>query len=475
VSIALNGTPQFDSSRDLHSFTARELESLYRSKALSPVEVTTAILDRIERLEPAVNAFALLDRESAIAAAKKSELRWRNGEALGLADSVPAALKDLLWVKGWPTLRGSRAIDPNQAWTEDSPAAARLREGGAILLGKTTTSEFGWKGLADSPLTGITRNPWDLRRTPGGSSGGAAVAAALGFGPFQVATDGGGSTRLPASFSGVFGFKPTFGLIPVYPSAHTGTLFHIAPLTRTVSDAASLLDIIAKPDPRDWHAAPYRPAGWQNVLDAGVKGLRVAFSPTLGHAKVDPEIAAAVTSAAHLLAEHGAIVEEADPGIEDPHPVFRILWFAAAAQLLAGLPKGKRDLVEPGLQKAAAEGRRIDAVTYLGALQEREALGRKLSLFHQSFDLLITPTTAQTAPYAEAADPGITDRPIPSPFTYPFNLTQQPAASVPVGLTAAGLPIGLQLIGAKYRDEFVLQAARVLELARPFARPADPL
>ena len=458
----------------LHELTARELAALYRTRALSPVEATTQILARIEALEPAVNAFALLDREAALTDARASEARWRRGEALGPVDGVPAAVKDLLWTKGWPTRRGSHAINPDQSWDEDAPAVSRLREGGAVLLGKTTTSEFGWKGLADSPLTGITRNPWNLAHTPGGSSGGSAVAAALGFGPLQVATDGGGSTRLPAAFSGVFGFKPSFGRVPGYPSAHTGTLFHIAPLTRTVTDAASLLEIIARPDPRDWHALPAATIDWHGALEPGVAGLRIGFSPTLGYAQVDPEIAAAVASAVRLLEQAGAHVELADPGIDDPFPIFRTLWFAAAARLLANLPAERRALVEPGLAEVAAQGRAIDVVAYLGALEAREALGRKLAAFHQRYDLLITPTTASTAPLAEGESAGLTARPIPSPFTYPFNLTQQPAASVPVGLSSAGLPIGLQLIAAKYEDATVLRAARVLEQALPFAQPEDP-
>ncbi len=457
----------------LHELTADELAALYRARSLSPVEVVTALLARINRLEPHVNAFALLDPERALADARASEQRWVEGRPLGPVDGVPAAIKDLLLAQGWPTLRGSRAIDPQQAWDEDAPAVARLREQGAVLLGKTTTSEFGWKGLADSPLTGVTRNPWNLRHTPGGSSGGSAVAAALGFGPLQVATDGGGSTRLPAAFSGVFGFKPTFGRVPGYPSAHTGTLFHVAPLTRTVRDAATLLDVIARPDARDWHALPPAETDWRGVLEKGVQGLRVAFSPRLGYAEVDPYVAARVAAAVSVLEQAGAIVEEVDPGIEDPFPVFRTLWFAAAARLVANLPEHRRALVEPGLAEVAAQGASLSVVEYLGALEAREALGRKLALFHQRHDLLITPTTARTAPLADD-DAGLVARPIPSPFTYPFNLTQQPAASVPVGLTPEGLPVGLQLIAAKYRDDLVLRAARVLETALPFARAPDP-
>lgn len=457
----------------LHELTADELAALYRTRGLSPVEVINSLLERINRLEPHVNAFALLDPERALADARASEQRWVEGRPLGPVDGVPAAIKDLLLARDWPTLRGSRAIDPQQAWDEDAPAVARLREHGAVLMGKTTTSEFGWKGLADSPLTGVTRNPWNLRHTPGGSSGGSAVAAALGFGPLQVATDGGGSTRLPAAFSGVFGFKPTFGRVPGDPSAHTGTLFHVAPLTRTVSDAATLLDVIARPDARDWHALPPAETDWRGALERGVQGLRIAFSPRLGYSEVDPHIAARVAAAVSVLEQAGAIVEEVDPGIEDPFPVFRTLWFAAAAHLVANLPEHRRALVEPGLAEVAAQGASLSVVEYMGALEAREALGRKLALFHQSHDLLITPTTARTAPLADD-DAGLVARPIPSPFTYPFNLTQQPAASIPVGLTPEGLPVGLQLIAAKYRDDLVLRAARVLETALPFARAPDP-
>jgi aspartyl-tRNA(Asn)/glutamyl-tRNA(Gln) amidotransferase subunit A len=408
-------------SAPIHALTAVDLMRLYRSRQLSPVEVTRAILSRIERYDPAVKAFALLDSEAALASARQSEERWQHGKVLGLVDGVPTTLKDLILTKGWPTLRGSRAIDPSQSWAEDAPATARLREHGAVLLGKTTTSEFGWKSWADSPLTGITRNPWDVTRTAGGSSGGSVVAAALGFGPLHVATDGGGSARLPAAFSGVFGFKATFGRVPCYPSAHSGTLFNIAPNTRTVGDAAILLSVIGQPDPRDWYALPSGPRDWREGLDGGVAGLRIAFSPTLGYAQVDPQVSAIVAEAVRVLADRGAIVEAVDPGIEDPREIFHTLWFAAAARLIDGLAPNRRSLVEPGLRTVAEQGRGIDVVTYLQAVEAREALGRKLNEFHQEWDLLITPTTAVTAFAAEYPHEDLAKRPVPSPFTYQFN------------------------------------------------------
>ncbi len=456
---------------DHTALSAAELIDAYRSKALSPVEVASAVLDRIQRLNQRVNAFAWLDADAALRSAKDSERRWQRSEPLGVVDGVPVTLKDLILAKGWPTRRGSKAFDPAQAWDEDAPAAARLREQGAVLLGKTTTSEFGWKSLADSPLTGTTRNPWSLAHTPGGSSGGAAVAAALGFGTLHVATDGGGSTRLPAAYSGVFGFKPTFGRVPVYPPSQNGTLFHVAPMTRSVLDAARLLDVITLPDSRDWHALPHHATSWTAGLDGGVRGLRIAFSPTLGYAEVDPEVATMVDAAAKVFIDLDASVDVTDPGIEDPIEIFHTLWSAGAAKLFAGLSPEQRALTEPDLQALAEQGRTVDVVTYLRTLDRREAFGRHFNAFHQKWDLLLTPTTANAASAIDAPPDNLVARPITSPFTYPFNLTQQPAASIPVGLTSRGLPVGLQIVGAKYADAAVLRAARAFEMARPFPGP----
>jgi aspartyl-tRNA(Asn)/glutamyl-tRNA(Gln) amidotransferase subunit A len=459
---------------DIAGLSAFDLVERYRTKSLSPVEATQAVLARIERLDRHVNAFALLDAESAVTAARESEARWQCGEPIGRVDGVPVALKDLILARGWPTLRGSRAVDPAQDWNEDSPATARLREQGAVLLGKTTTSEFGWKGLGDSPLTGITRNPWNVAHTPGGSSGGSAAATALGFGPLHVATDGGGSTRLPAAHSGVFGFKPTFGRVPVYPPSQNGTLFHVTPMTRSVRDAALLLDVISRSDLRDWNAPPAQEVSWRTDLDQGIRGLRIAFSPTLGYALIDPEIERIVGDAVQTFAELGAVVERVDPGIDDPIDIFQTFWFAGAAKLVASFDPGRRALIERGLQEVAEKGRSIDVISYLQAVDRREALGRHFNKFHQSWDLLLTPTTAHPASAIEASDSDLVVRPIRSPFTYPFNLTQQPAASVPAGLTTEGLPVGLQIIGAKFADATVLRAAWAFEQARPFARPKDP-
>lgn len=451
--------------------SAIELINHYRNRFLSPVEVTQFVLDRIARLNSKVNAFALLDEEKALADARASEERWINGTPLGLVDGLPTTIKDLLLTKGWATLRGSKAVSPDQAWDEDAPVVAQLRSQGAILLGKTTTSEFGWKGVTESALTGITRNPWNLDRTPGGSSGGAAVAAALGFGTIHISTDGGGSTRLPAAFTGVFGFKPTFGRISGYPSAHTGTLFHVGVTTRTVSDTALTLNAIAHPDPRDWFALPDNGQDYLQELEQGVSGLRIAYSPRLGYAKVDPEIAALVESAVRVFEKLGAIVEEVDPGFENPFPIFKTFWTTGAAKLLRSFSPEQRALVEDGLQASAELGEHVTLAEYQNALDAREALGRHLSLFHQKYDLLLTPTlpiaafpVGQGSPQSDLYPAGLNW----TPFTYPFNLTQQPAASVPIGLTQEGLPVGLQIVAAKYRDGLVLKAAKAYETIHPF-------
>ncbi|HYI86866.1 MAG TPA: amidase family protein, partial [Burkholderiales bacterium] len=267
---------------ELWAPTASELVEGFRKKTLSPVEVTRSVLARVEQLNSKLNAFCLVS-ETALEDAKASEARWTAGQPRGLLDGVPVSIKDIILTQGWPTLRGSKTIDPSGPWNDDAPATARLREHGAVLLGKTTTPEFGWKGVTDSPLTGITRNPWNTAKTPGGSSGGAAAAVAAGMGPLAVGTDGGGSIRIPCSFTGLFGIKPSFGRVPAWPLSPFGTVAHVGPMTRSVADAALMLNVLAQPDARDWHALPYDARDWRMGLDRGVADLRIAYSPDLGY------------------------------------------------------------------------------------------------------------------------------------------------------------------------------------------------
>ena len=458
----------------LHELTATELVERYRQRTLSPLDVAKAVLARIEKLNPRFNAFNFLSAEETLKQAAESEKRWTAGQAKGLLDGVPVSIKDIILTKGWPTLRGSKTIDANGPWNDDAPVTARLREHGAVLLGKTTTPEFGWKGVTDSPLTGITRNPWNEQVTPGGSSGGAAAAVACGMGPLAVGTDGGGSIRIPCSFTGRFGIKASFGRVPAWPLSPFGTVAHVGPMTRSVADAALMLNVIALPDARDWHALPYDARDWRNGLDHGVQDLRIAYSPDLGYASVDAEVASIVREAVKVFSDLGAKVEEKNPGFENPLPIFRTHWFSGASFLLKSISAEKRKLIDPGLAQVAAEGAKIGADEILDAQMKRGALGVHMNRFHQDFDLLVTPTLAVPAFEAGREFPHNgsgrwTDW---TPFTYPFNLTQQPASSIPCGFTTSGLPVGLQIVGPRYADGMVLRASRAFETARPIKLPS---
>jgi aspartyl-tRNA(Asn)/glutamyl-tRNA(Gln) amidotransferase subunit A len=459
-------------SDDLLYLSAVELAEAYRSARLSPVEVARAVAARIDATHGPLNAFCHRDHPRALKDAEASEARWREGRPLGPLDGVPVSIKDVALTKGWPTLRGSRTVDRFQKWEEDAPSTARLREAGAVLIGKTTTPEFGWKGVTDGPLTGITRNPWNTDLTPGGSSGGAAAALAAGIGPLATGTDGGGSIRIPAGMTGVFGLKPTFGRVPHAPPSPFGTLAHLGPMSRTVTDAAIMLGALTRPDARDPLALPYDDVDYRAALHGGVRGLRVAFSAHLGYVRVEPEVAAIVASAVSAFEELGAIVEAADPGFDNPQEAFRTLWYAGAASLFRTISAAKRRQVEPALMEIVTEGEGIEVLDYLAAERMRFELGQRMAAFHARFDLLLTPTLPITAFAAGREVPEGWWSPrwfTWTPFTYPFNLTRQPAASVPCGFTAAGLPVGLQIVGPLYSDALVLRAARAFEIARPWS------
>ncbi len=459
-------------SDDLAFTPATELIAAYRAKTLSPVEATQAALARIDAHNERLNAFCLVDHEGALAAARESEARWAKGAPLGLVDGVPASVKDLVLTRGWPTLRGSKTVAADQPWDEDAPAVARLREHGAVLLGKTATCEYGWKGVTDNPLTGITRNPWNPERTPGGSSGGAAAAVAAGMGPLAIGTDGGGSIRIPCGFTGLVGIKATYGRVPVYPASTFGTLSHLGPMTRTVADAALMLSVMAGADARDWLALPAPAGDWLGGLEDGVEGLRVAFSADLGYVRVDPEIATLVAAAAETFDALGATVEAVDPGFANPQECFRVLWYAGAANLLRTFGADERERIDPGLVAIAGEGARLSALDLLAAENARAALGIRMSAFLGDYDVLLTPTLPLAAFAAgEEVPPGSgLERWFEwTPFSYPFNLTGQPAATVPCGFTSDGLPAGLHIVGPRHGEARVLRAAHAFQVARPTA------
>ena len=460
---------------DLSQLPASDLVDLYRRGELSPVDAAKAALARIEKLDGAVNAFCHIDREGALAEAQASELRWRRNEPKGLVDGVPTTVKDLTVVRGWPTRRGSKLTDPKDLGSYDAPAVASLRDSGAVLLGKTTTPEFGWKGLTDSPLTGITRNPWNTDHTPGGSSGGAAVAAVLGMGALHTGTDGAGSVRIPSAFTGCFGLKPTYGRVPLYPSSLMGTLAVLGPMTRTVADAALMMTVMAKPDARDLTADRAPQPDYRIGLDGGIAGLRIAYSPRLGgHAKkVDPEIESAIKAAAGVLSDLGAHVEEADPELPvDMTQTLFAQWSAGSAAILDSYGKAAEDSCDPGFLRMAERGRGVTGADFVRATLRRAEMYNAMRTFHQRFDLLVTPTMPLPALEAGRETPASgewgDDWVGWTPFTYPFNLTQQPASSCPAGFTKAGLPIGLQIVGPLGADALVLRASRAFESARPF-------
>ena len=456
--------------------SATQLLAHYRAGQASPLEATQAVLARIDALNPELKAFCLVAHESALAAARDSTARWKTGATLGPLDGVPVSIKDLILTRGWPTRRGSRTVDPDQPWDVDAPAVARLRESGAVLLGKTATPEFGCKGETNSPLTGLTRNPWNLAKTPGGSSGGAAAAVAAGMGPLAVGTDGAGSVRIPAAFCGNVGLKPSFGRVPAYPLSPFGTVAHLGPHAMDVEDVALALNVLSRPDARDWTSLPPDARDYTVGLHDGLRGLRVAYSPRLGHVKnLHPEIEAAVDAAVRQLQVLGARVEQIDPGFADPLDICTDLWFAGAFTVWSGLTPEQQAVADPDFRAEAMIGATKTALHLQQTAMRRGALGSHMRQFMQRWDLLVTPSVAVPAfDVREAGAMAMTPEAMLgwTPYSYPFNLTQQPAITVPCGLTKDGLPIGLQLVGAMFDDAMVLRAARAFESACPIPRPS---
>ena len=460
---------------DLADCTATELLQLFRTGQASPVEATRAVQARIGRLNPQINAFCYLASETAAQAARESEARWARGAPCGALDGVPTSIKDLILTRGMPTLRGSHAVAAEQPWKVDAPATARLREAGAVLLGKTCTPEFGCKGETNSPRTGLTRNPWDLRKTPGGSSGGTAAAVAAGMGSIGVGTDGAGSVRIPAAFCGNFGLKPSFGRVPAYPLSPFGTVAHLGPHSMSVMDAALMMNVLTRPDARDWTALPFDARDYTVGLNDGIRGLKIAYSPTLGYARnVHPEVAAAVQAAVRELEGLGAQVEQVDPGFEDPLEITTGLWFLGAWTVWNTLTPAQQAVTDPDFRAEAMLGEPLSALQIQQLNLRRGQLGSHMRQFMQRYDLLVTPAVA--VPAFDAKPAGHTPmNPATmlgwTPFSYPFNLTQQPACTIPCGLTADGLPIGLQFVGAMFDDAMVLRAARAWESLHPIPRP----
>ncbi|QYM99225.1 amidase [Pseudomonas protegens] len=462
---------------DIAALSGVELLRHYRDKRLSPVEVTEDALARIERFNPLVNAYCHIDHQGALDAARASEQRWLKGQPCGALDGLPASIKDLTLTRGMPTRKGSKITLAAGPWEVDAPFSGFMRAAGAVLLGKTTTPEFGWKGVTDNPLYGITRNPWDTRLTAGGSSGGAAAAASLNLGVLHQGSDAGGSIRIPCAFTGTFGIKPTFGYVPQWPASAMNILSHLGPMTRSVDDAVLMLQTVARPDARDGLLGAPRSTPWLPE-NASLKGLRIAYSPDFGYVKVDPQVARVVARAVERLAQLGAQIEQVDPGFSDPLEMFNTLWFSGAARLTAALSPAQRALLDPGLLRIAEQGEGISLSDYSAALEARAALVAHMAAFHERYDLLVSPMlplTAFAAGHNVPPGSGLGEWMEWTPFSYPFNLTQQPAASLPCGFADDGLPVGLHVVGARFADEQVLRLCRAYEQAFPSPHPQAPV
>ena len=476
----------------LASLPAPEMTRAFRDRSLSPREALSAVLDRLDAVEPAINAFVHIDRDGAMQAATEAEARYAAGTPLGPLDGVPCSVKDMLLTRGMPTRKGSRTTDPDAPQDTDAPAVARARAAGLVLYGKTTTTEFGGSPYSSSPLTGDTHSPWNLDYGCAGSSMGAAAQLAAGVGTLAIGNDASGSIRMPASFGGVYGIKPTFGLVANWPPSSAGILGHTGPMAWSVEESRLLLKAMAGPDPRDAYAVPRQDALLDAALPddpaAGVAGLRIAYSPTLGLVAPDPDVRAATDAAARTFAGLGAEVEEVDPdfsGLFEAYNCIRIC--NRAASYRASGAADNRDAMDELVARVLDQAKDYDVDELIAAMRHRETLTTRMKAFHERYDVLLTPTLA-VAPFPLGTGPlpgddhwFQIDGRTWSPYTFAFNMTHQPAASIPCGLTgsnsreAAGLPIGLQIVAAPFRDDLVLRASAAFEAARAWSYPQTEL
>jgi aspartyl-tRNA(Asn)/glutamyl-tRNA(Gln) amidotransferase subunit A len=471
-------------NQEICRMTAVQLRKAITLKKLSPVEIVNAILERIDRINPKINAYCTLVPEQARAEAKTAETMVMKGEPLGPLHGVPVSIKDLAFTKGIRTTGGSKIYE-NFVPDQDAVFVERLKAAGAIILGKTNTPEFGWIAVTRNPLFGVSRNPWNTEYTTGGSSGGAAAAVAACLGPLASGSDGGGSIRIPSSFCGVFGLKPSFGRVPVgydFPSHLWEGLSVSGPITRTVADAALMLEVMSGYDARDFYAIPQRAPHYLSSIkgDVSLKGLKIAWTTDMGYAVVDKRAAAAIEASAKVFEKLGCRVEQAHPEAGDPQLAFSIqVGSSLAAQLYDELPKWGKDF-EPGLATYVERSKELLAKDYVKARTMDLEYWAKIQKFFEKYDLLLTPVLAVPPFPVDVYSPReINGQKVGGlawmPFTYPFNITGQPAASVPCGFTDNGLPIGMQIVGRKYDEVTVLKASAAFERAKPWADKYPPL
>ncbi|MEA2936101.1 MAG: aspartyl-tRNA(Asn)/glutamyl-tRNA(Gln) amidotransferase subunit [Variibacter sp.] len=465
-------------SADFDRMSATEMRQRIARKEISPVEVTKRALDVAEDTQKTLNAFCIILRDSALAAAKRAEDAVVKGQPLGVLHGIPFSVKDLIAVKDLPYTSGSKTMSSNIG-AVDAPSVERAIAAGGILIGKTTTSEFGCKPVGDNLLTGITRNPWNPTKTPGGSSAGAAASVAAGITPFALGTDGGGSIRVPASFSGLFGLKGHFGRVPVWPTSATPTLAHVGPIARTVQDGALLFSAVAGYDARD----PFGVAGpVPDVLGAAhasIKGVRVAYSPTFGYAKPDSVVAERVKKAAEQLESLGCIVEEVDKVFDqDPVQIWTAEFYAGVGIKLRSFVENQRDMLDPAVAEVLQDALSQDMRSYYEKVFERYAFRERARLFFEKYDILVSPVLPVSSLDVGLNIPKhLTDRNLVSwiYYTYPFNLTGQPAASVCAGLDPSGMPIGLQIVGRALGEYDVVRVAAAYERSQPSGYNLSPM
>ena len=464
---------------DLCYLSAAELSRLYSERRVSPVEVTRAVLQRIDRLNPTLNAFVTVTPERALDDAIRAEQAYMAGGDVPYLAGIPYSLKDLTPTKGIRTTKGSLLF---KDWVPDfdTPIVERLTSAGGVLLGKTNTPELGWKGESTNPVVGSTRNPWNLDRTPGGSSGGASAAVAAGMGPLAQGTDGAGSIRIPASFAGIFGFKASFGLVPYHPPSAVEALAHVGPMSRDGSDAAMMLNVMAGPDWRDRNSLDARPVDYLESCNGDIRGMRIAWSPDLGFASVDPEVLEIVARAVEAFRELGCEVTEVNPGFEDPWQPLSVIWATGMASGHKDDFSRVRDQLDQGRVAVVEEGFGYNALDLTAAHSYKAAFAEQLLGFVDQYDLLLTPTVPVTAFNVGQDQPGqVSGKQTTylswTPFTYVCNLTGQPAASVPCGFASDGLPVGLQIIGRWRDDVGVLRAAAAFESMRPWSERRPPI
>lgn len=451
--------------------TATALAKAIRERRVSPTEVMRETIAQYQLVDPKFNCFSFFDETGALAQAQEAERVLDRGGDIPPLLGIPVSVKDLISVKGLPFCSGSRAMASNVG-AVDAPAVERLRSAGACIVGKTTTSEFGCKAVGDSPLTGITRNPWDSSKTPGGSSCGAVASVVARVTPFALGTDGGGSIRIPASLSGLFGIKAQFGRVPVFPVSATPTLAHVGPLARTVNDAALLLSVISGHDRRD----PFSVAGpvpdYLAACGAPLRGMKVAWSRTLGYARPDPEVVQITERAAQRFTELGCEVVEVERVLsDDPVDLWMSEFYAGVGVRLKKTLNEQRELLDPSVADVLKDALRQTSEEYYTRVFRRYELREHLRQFFEQFDLLLSPATPCPAfDVGLNMPPNQTDRNIVSwvYYTYPFNLTGQPAASIPAGFTKSGLPVGLQMVARINCETDIFRAASAFETLQPW-------